>query len=253
MTYKEFTEKYKIWEFKKYSILRWIAFFSAIIFILQCLCFFIAQKTTSSDNLFLVVWLTWFQYFGIQTNILIGVYLIWYWINPQCSLLNGKLLIYVMTYACTTFLIYSCALLPNEIINKHFNGLQASAYVVNVFEHYLVPISIFVFYGCYLRYSKNKFIGKNNDYWKTIGMGMIYPTIYVIYCICLPFMSNHTYSVYCSFTNCDSKCLIDGANGSPINLLYIIGALILIFGLLNFVRIPFYEFKKKGVPLEYGI
>ena len=58
-----------------------------------------------------------------------------------------------------------------------------------------------------------------------MGMGLIYPCIYIAYACLLPFMSNHQYSVYGAFTNLDPKLEINGVAGNASALIYIFGAL----------------------------
>lgn len=239
MKLKEFNQKYSISSFRSYSILRWIALLGAIVFILASLVFFFSTQKSKwyTENIFIAIWLNYFGYFTIQSNIIVGVYFIWYWINPNSKKVNGNFLTYMVSYIFVTFALYSGLLLPSAVKNGSTASWGWVEYYSNIFQHFIIPVIAFVFYGIYVGKNKNSFIYDKTNYWWSIATGMIYPCCYALYAAWLPLMSDHQYSVYDSFTNLDHQLVINGKAGSPFALIYIYGAIVAFFAVLCLFRL----------------
>lgn len=247
MGIKQFSKKYSIWSFKQYSPTRWVAYIATIIFVLQCFMFFFqpADPRVHDDNIFVNIWIKWFGFFTIQSNLIVGVYVIWYWINPKSKGVNGNFLPYMVSYITITFTLYSALLLPAAIRDGSVDKWGWVGYATNILQHYLVPISAIVFYFVYLGTCKQDFNKPNNDFPKSLLLGMIYPLCYVLYAILLPFMSAHQYSVYGEFTNLDPKCSIGGNPGGPAAWIYIGGAIAGFILVISLYRLGLFSKKHK--------
>lgn len=235
--------RYKTTDFKHYTPCRWISFFILPIFAIWIAMFFAHDYNLSGyyNNIWLTLWMDWWGYFTIQSNVLVFIYLIWYWFNPTYKRLHGNFLIYVMTYITVTAGLYSGLLLQGniedakEIANV---GKLIVFWLTTVIQHMIVPFLMLIFYITYLFTTKEMFNHKRFEgYWICVLLGMIYPLIYVFYAALLPWMSNHHFSVYGQFTNLDGNCIIDGEAGKTYNLIYFAGAIALFFALLNIYRL----------------
>ncbi len=247
MSIKQFCTKNKVWDLKSYDLTRWAAFVGTIFFIGSMLMFvFQGPDTRVTDpNIFVMIWIKWFGYFTVQSNIVVGAYLLWYWLNPRHKAVNGNFLVYMVAYITITFTLYSALLLPAAIKSGDVQYWGWVGYTTNIIQHYLVPVSAFVFYGLYVWQHKNDFNSKWK-LWSSMGMGLIYPCIYIAYACLLPFMSNHQYSVYGAFTNLDPKLEINGVAGNASALIYIFGALAGFVLVLILYRLAFVKFNKKA-------
>lgn len=119
--------------------------------------------------------------FTNESNLLLWIYMIFYLFFPKHSFMkNNKFLIWNMAYIFFTFFGYN-------VILVGFNGYSYSGSMYditsNVWWHALSPI-YYLFFGFSYMWA---YKGKQPKYWSTLITGMIYPTIYVIYVITIPY------------------------------------------------------------------
>lgn len=158
-------------------------------------------------------WYNWFQYFTIQSNFLVLVFCVLYLLDKKKHFLTtNNLQIYITAYISITGLVYCGLLLPFGGGDSIFDN--ASFWIFNVLAHVFVPLAtvIVFFLQKYIKQTKQLY-----NILKTIGYGMIYPVVYLIYAVILPFISNDK-TVYGFFTDLKSN---------PLAVLYIIAAAVL--------------------------
>lgn len=170
--------------FKSYDIHNWFAFVGLFIFTIT-MCFTVVQFIEFvSGNL-----TAWRIFFGIfdrftyQSNWLLFLYTLLYVIKPNHQFFkNNKFLISTMVYIFFTFIGYNVVLVGIS----HDRGYigESSAIASNVWLHIIAPL-YFIFFGLITMYCKPN--QEPNSFWSTLGTGMIYPTIYAIYLITIPF------------------------------------------------------------------
>ncbi|MGL5640406.1 MAG: DUF1600 domain-containing protein [Mycoplasmoidaceae bacterium] len=151
------------------------------------------------------VWFGIIDRFTYQSNWLAVLFFILYFFNPGFQIFKGnKLLISLMVYIFFTFFGYNIVLV---LISKD-RGYVGSVFNVtnNVWTHILMPL-YFVFFGLVKLWFKPD--GEYKSFWSTLATGMIYPTIYCIYLISIPFIYRvevetgvyETYTIYGNATN----------------------------------------------------
>lgn len=159
--------------------------------------------------------------FTDQSNVLLWIFMIFWLFFPKHSFMKGnKFLISTMVYIFFTFCGYNFILVPsgNPFIIKGdvYYNLQ------NMWLHVLSPLLFLGFGFSYMYYHKDQ---QPKSFWSTFLTGMIYPTIYCIYIITIPFVlvkhDGTPYSVYGQPTL---------TNGNPWSWMYI--------GLMYFVFFP---------------
>lgn len=163
------------------------------------------------------LWIHFLQYFTNQSNFLVTFFVIYYFISPKSKVFyKNNLLIYTTAYIVVTFLVYNCILLPSDLPH------EALGWASSMFKHTINPLYMVGLFTMIVVFKKHdNRISK--WYWSEI-YGLIYPTIYVIYAVILPFISN--YSVYGTMTNLNPDLIINGVAGSTFNLVYIFGVYI---------------------------
>ncbi len=242
---------YKRTDFRHYTPCRWIAVSILLVFAIWVILFFVHDYKLGKyyNNIWLTLWMDWWGFFTIQSNVLVFIYLILYWFNPTCKRLHGNFLIYVISYISVTAGLYCGLLLPGSIEDaksiQNFGNLFIF-WLTTVIQHIVIPLLMLIFYITYLFTSKGMFKHKKFEgYWICVTLGMIYPFIYILYAALLPWMSNHQFSVYGQFTNLDTHCLIGGEYGKVFNIIYFVGAAALFFILLNIYRLLLFSKKTK--------
>lgn len=123
-----------------------------------------------------------FDRFTYQSNWLLLIYVLFYIIKPNHQFFNGnKLVISIMVYIFFTFIGCNVVLVG---ISKD-RGYSGSSIGVasNVWLHIIAPL-YFIFMGLITMYFKPN--QQPKCLIKTILTGMIYPTIYAIYLITIP-------------------------------------------------------------------
>lgn len=245
MAFKDSVSRCGVFNFKKYNSIRVVAFVGALVFFWQCIMFCLMFADTAmyeGKNIFLIIWYRWFQYFTIQSNIIVGVYQVWYWINPKQKCLNGNFMIRATAYITITFTLFSCILFPAMIVTQYqINTWDTPIWIVNMLQHFVTPTIALLFFGLYFRDCKNDFHVQFNkkEYWTFVGKSLIYPCFYVVYGMLIPFMSGHNVSIYGQFTNLDPKLIIDGMPGSPLALAVFFGAIVIFFIVLCIYKLAF--------------
>lgn len=175
-------------------------------------------------------WFNSWQYYTVQTNFLLFVYLLVFLINPRLKIFNcNEVLILLASYIMFVCIVYGCILLPIKLNNG--DTFSDYGWSQTIFNHFINPLSFLAF----TIFSSFKF--KNKQYLKTATMfwfGVISPLIYLFYLILAPFVVG--ISVYDTIVNLNSNLYLklpNGTqeNGDPGNLIVFIG-LILLFALL---------------------
>lgn len=138
--------------------------------------------------------------FTVQSNILLWVYMLFYLFFRKHSFLkNNQWLLSNLVYIFFTFIGYNVILV----------GFAGYGYVGNFFEifenawyHIICPLTFFIFGFCFFYFYKNQ---QPKSFWFSLLKQIIYPSIYVLYLITIPFLlvtpNNTNYSVYGDFTN----------------------------------------------------
>lgn len=136
-----------------------------------------------------------------QSNIILWIFMLFYLFFPQHSFMKGnKFIISAAVYIFFVFCGYNFILVPNG--NSFIKPGDAYYNLQNMWLHVIAPIIFFLFTFAYMYYYKD---AQPKSYLQTLLTGMIYPTIYCIYLISVPFVlkdqSGNAYSIYGSVTN----------------------------------------------------
>ena len=168
--------------FNKSNWVNWFSFFGFLIFSISIVF------TIIGIVFYLQSGSAWMVFFGIldrftnESNILLWVFMLFYIFFPKHSFMkNNKFLICTMVYIFFTFFGYNVILVG---INGYSYSGTAYSITSNVWMHVLSPL-YFIFFGLLVMYTQPN---KNPKYLSTLLAGMIYPTIYVIYVITIPFV-----------------------------------------------------------------
>lgn len=151
------------------------------------------------------VWFGIVDRFTTQSNWLVVLFFFLYFFNPNFQIFKGnKFLLSTMVYIFFTFFGYNIVLV---LISKDrgYTGDPGSV-ASNVWVHIIMPL-YFVFFGLVKLWIRPD--GEYKSFLSTLATGMIYPTIYCIYLISIPFIYNQeiepgvfkTYSIYGNATN----------------------------------------------------
>lgn len=196
--------------FSSYKLHNWIGLIGMVIYsitIAFLIVNFVDYAQTASWKIFFGI----FDRFTWQSNLLLFFYMLLYIWRPNHSIFKeNRFLILTMVYIFFTFIGYNVVLVG---ISKD-RGYQGDALDVikNLWVHAIAPLW-FILYGYIFMISN-----RNNEpksFTKTISWGMIYPIIYAIYLITIPYtfveyrtnaeyFGNHSglaYSVYGNATN----------------------------------------------------
>lgn len=185
-----------IFKFREYSSVRWWSLF----FMLEALTTlgFVIFTAVPNDGDLKEIWFGSLQYFTQQSNILVCIFLICYWIDPQMWIFRrNRLLITLTTYISVTFIGYNFLILPGSLIVGVDILVGKGTLISTIFMHVINPICMISLYSliCYHREAPI-----NISRLKTILKGgLIYPCLYILYAAILPFVTNE--SVYGPFTN----------------------------------------------------
>lgn len=186
--------------YKNFKWLDWFGIFCFSIFSVSMILIIYAFVSEILSKGAYGAWTT-FDKFTDQSNVLIWLYMLFWLFFKNHSFLKGnKFLVANMVYIFFTFIGYNFVLLPSG--GQFFNG-DVYYGVQNVFLHVLSPLLFIGFGYAYMYCNKDKQPKSFIDlFWK----GMLYPTIYCIYIITIPFMMTDNtgtapYSVYGNPTN----------------------------------------------------
>jgi len=185
---------------------------------------------TSNGSYQFGFWFGYFSYFTVHSNYLCFILAILLLVSILYKplLRSGYFFIFTTAYITVTFLLWNGLLLPTD---KDISGHAADWWVINVCEHMLIPLLTI---GTFVLYVVQGNTLKAPSLKKSLLFGMIYPIIYVIYCILAPFLSGDAqWSEYGSFTNLNPNFMFNGKTGNPVNVVIFLGALILFFVLLT--------------------
>ena len=143
-----------------------------------------------------------FDRFTNQSNWILFIFAFMYFWWPNHSFFkDNKFLISAMVYIFFTFIGYNVVLVGiaggyGYDVNKPVD------FVSNFWLHILCPIYFIVFGYIFMIQNKNK---QPLKFHKLLLTGMIYPTIYAIYLVTIPFVykldGSHSYTIYGSATN----------------------------------------------------
>ncbi|MDE6894113.1 MAG: DUF1600 domain-containing protein [Malacoplasma sp.] len=189
--------------FKSFKWIDWLGFAFFLMYSVTVVFFILDISVELSTNGGYGGWKT-IDKFTDQSNILLWLYMLFYLFFRNHSFLkNNQWLISNLVYIFFTFIGYNVILV----------GLGGYGYRGNFFEifenawyHIICPISFFVFGFCFFYFYQNQY---PKVFWISLLKQMIYPTIYVIYLISIPFVLDYEdsngninhYSVYGDFTN----------------------------------------------------
>ncbi|WP_027123680.1 DUF1600 domain-containing protein [Mycoplasmoides pirum] len=206
----------KYFNFQKYNVLSWIHFIVLIISgVSPLISLAAALATVIETKNFLLIWFTNYDTFTYQSNLLISLY-IWlsFWKTDLKMFKTHTLLMTLMVYIFVTFtffnsydLMRSVGKIPQkeDIINSNPNNLidiDNLFVACSTWNHIINPI-FFILYGSFSLAKENKPFMDN--VYKYITVGMIYPLIYTLYLILIPwsgYLDNgaNSYSVYGVFS-----------------------------------------------------
>lgn len=150
------------------------------------------------------VWFGIIDRFTTQSNWITTSFFILYFFNPKLRIFNGnKFLISTMAYIFFTFFGYNIILV---LISGYSYSGSAYDIISNVWWHILMPLYFIAFGLVKLWYRPD---GEYKSFLSTLATGMIYPTIYTIYVITIPYIYRietepgvfETYTIYGSATN----------------------------------------------------
>ncbi|WP_052664060.1 DUF1600 domain-containing protein [Mycoplasmoides alvi] len=181
--------------FKSFSTIRWI-FFSALFFFLTSFGLLINQIVDKLlQNQFLNTPWTTIDKFTWQSNMLLLIFSIFFVFFPKHQFLKtDSFLISSLSYIFFTFFGY------NFILTILEGGYPKDPFdcFVSVWAHLVCPV-VFMVSGI-LRFFLEPQTIKLRKFSRTLILGMIYPTIYVIYLSTIPFVFNtndgEVYTVY---------------------------------------------------------
>lgn len=193
-------DKFSIYKwFKEFDVPKYLAFVGLFLFSLSL--FFTTYdfvRYAKDFNTASKIWFGILDRFTNQSNILLLVFVIFYLFFPKHSFMkNNGFLISCMVFIFFTFFGYNVILV----------GLSGYGYDLddgiipllgNICMHLLFPI-YFIVFGLIHMYFKP--MQEPRKFWKLLLLGMIYPTIYVIYIIIIPFV----YSGYKVFSEMDKQ------------------------------------------------
>ncbi|WP_033159870.1 DUF1600 domain-containing protein [Mycoplasmoides alvi] len=206
----------KYFNFYNYNWISWMHLLTLIISIISpILCLIVAIITSVQNNNVALVWFSNFDTWTYQTNCLITFY-VWFnfWNKENKIFKNHNFLISITTYIIITFTFFNFYFIVNQFggmpeKNDVINGNPHNILSINnlfitssTWNHFINPV-FFLIFSFSTMVKENKLFEKN--FYKWIILTMIYPTIYCIYLILIPwsgFMDTgiNSYSVYGSFT-----------------------------------------------------
>lgn len=192
--------------FKSFDVPRWFGFVGLFIFFISygfTINSFITQLQQPNGGV--SIWFGIVDRFTNQSNWLLFVFTFFYVFYNKHQLLKGNgFLVSTMVYIFFTFIGYNVVLVGLAGYGYTGTSLDIAS---NVWLHVLCPIYFIALGILHMVYNPNQ---EPKKFWKTFLLGMIYPTIYMIYIVTIPFvytsnvdaLGNHiTYSVYGSATN----------------------------------------------------
>ncbi|MGL5591300.1 MAG: DUF1600 domain-containing protein [Mycoplasmoidaceae bacterium] len=191
--------------YKKFDLVNYLCLFGVINAII-IICFtgydFINYALTDRGD---KVWFGIIDRFTTQSNWIVAAFFILYFFNPGFQIFKGnKFLVSTMGYIFFTFFGYNIILV---LISGGY-GYTGNAYDIssNVWWHIIMPL-YFILFGLVKLWFRPD--GEYKSFWSLLATGMIYPTMYTIYAITIPFIYKElndsgeyvTYSVYGFATN----------------------------------------------------
>lgn len=173
-----------IYKFKNLKIHEWFCFVGILMFLIT-IAFtshsFVEQVQSNS---------AWKVFFGIfdrftyQSNWLLLIFCLTYFLFPKHQVFKGnKFIISTMVYIFFTFIGYNVVLVGISG-DRGYTG-DALAVIKNAWLHIICPLYFILFGFIYMIDNKNQ---QPTLYWKLLLSGMIYPTIYAIYLVSIPFV-----------------------------------------------------------------
>lgn len=176
-----FTEKIKNF-FNKSNWVNLIGLFGFLIFSVSIIFFIVDIIEQLQEGKAWEVFFGSLDRFTNESNALLWVFMLFYIFFPKHSFLKeNKFLIWNMVYIFFTFFGYNVILVG---INGYSYSGSAYAITSNIWLHVLSPL-YFIFFGLMVMYTQPN---QQPKYLSTFLTGMIYPTIYVIYVITIPYV-----------------------------------------------------------------
>ncbi|MCF0217682.1 MAG: DUF1600 domain-containing protein, partial [Malacoplasma sp.] len=182
-------------QFKLFSLKRNLIFIEWILYLPLIACIFLYRPSVSFDNWSHNFWFERISYFTIQANLLVFLFLTLILLFPWWQIFkNNNFQIVATTYISVVTLIWCLVLLPNFITTSTFSRgwLRIAS---TIWLHVVQPWT-FIGLSIYLLRSTYK---QEYPIWKIVSIALIYPCIYELYLIILPF--NTGVSIYSWITN----------------------------------------------------
>lgn len=170
-------------------------------------------------------WFNCFGFFTEQSNLIVAVFIIWYFFNAKSKIFKNNYFLSIATaYIIVTFIGFNFILLPgfvgmiytcNEAMQPYLEHLDSTIIwaIKNLFAHFVCPVIMVILYVLIIRMQIiNKQFTSCKSIAKPVGLAMIYPALYMIYTLVIPFITAgdvgvaRNYSVYLFFTNCCPWC-----------------------------------------------
>ncbi|AFQ03773.1 hypothetical protein CM1_02700 [Mycoplasmoides genitalium M6320] len=141
--------------------------------------------------------------FTDQTNVMLLIYAVIYTFNPKSWLLkNQQFFLSALAYILFTFIGYNLILSIAGIAYKSTNPYKLTS---SIFLHVIAPIAFFIASFIKIKHEKDVNI---NMFFKSLLLFMIYPLIYGLYLVTIPYVRHYlfngrpsTYTIYGSITN----------------------------------------------------
>lgn len=199
--------------FKEFDLTRWIAFgvfpIFSLFYVLVIAYIVIYARGGRPDLVFFGL----IDRFTILSNCLATVYIMIYAFFKDHPFIKGQnFLISTMTYVTFTFFGYNVILLLISSGTRGYIG-QWHEIFSNLILHIVNPL-LFILFG-FIQIAIKKPISFNR-FWPSLLKAMIFPTLYIIYVICAPYIYLNytnkygqivTYSIYGSATNVKDNSL----------------------------------------------
>lgn len=216
----ELKEKYK-WGSWRRNIL--LGLFIVLLPVVVFIFFQDSIETNPNSNHYNNIWFYSFNYFTIQTNLMIlfftGISLFF----PGLKIFkNNNLQIVVTVYIFIVGAAWNGLLLPSLINTGKFEQIPTYKRVITFWYHLVDPI---VFITCSLVLIFKQPFKKQTEFKNIFKLGLIYPLMYLTFVAIVPFTAG--VSIYSEFTNVNPNLLIllgdKNVPGSYVNFVIIIG------------------------------
>lgn len=168
--------------FGKYKLHNWVGLIGMFIYTITlafCIRNFVTYAQGPSWKIFFGI----FDRFTWQSNLLLTFYMFLYLWKPDHQFFkNNTFLISTMVYVFFTFIGYNVVLVGISG-DRAYVGSPIEV-TTNVWVHILAPLWFIIYGYTFMLSNANK---EPASFWRILLKGMIYPTIYAIYLITIPY------------------------------------------------------------------